>query len=489
MKDKRQGNDLKVAWSIFMQDGEPFRLDGKDVSLYLKNMFGRKELNDFVTTGNIIQWTFYGKDQKNTGKYSLELVINEGEKGMITTDKCDFVNLVSCSCKLQGGEDSPNVETESIELTSTLEYVAGGGDYDDTALWKELENKVDKVEGLGLSEENFTTEEKEKLAGLENYDDSGIKEELTKKIESEVVVDTESTEDFEFGYDDTEIRQEIAELSAEVGKRNVGAEDTDESVEEPSIPSNGMTTPSGDPMHYMYEAVGAEWNGTGADIEKQGVYGDTITHKAGYWYLNELGDITTEEMRAIYAYSFPMQRRMNLETAFAKTPIRTNIAVWDADRASTFGSTAHSQADLRGVCAEAASMEVFAFIKGSQSDNIQKYMQHLTNSFNQAFYFYNNNSKLRKIIGYLNVSASTDYKTFRGASMLEDVRMWKISNDFSFADCSKLSKASLLFAITNSAATKAITITLHADAYARLAEDADIVAALAEKEFVSLASA
>lgn len=246
----------------------------------------------------------------------------------------------------------------------------------------------------------------------------------------------------------------------------------------------GMTTPSGDPMHYMFEAVGAEWNGTGADIEKQGVYGDTITHKAGYWYLNELGDITNEEMRTIYAYSFPMQRRMNIETAFAKTPIRTNIAVWDADRIATFGSFAHSQADLRGVCAGAADMETFAFIKGSQSDNIQKHLAHIGNSFNRAFY---GAIKLRKIIGYLNVKSVTDYQAFMYAEMLEEVRMWNITNDFSFAYCSKLSKASLLFAITNSAATKAITITLHADAYARLAEDADIVAALAEKEFVSLA--
>lgn len=183
MKDKRQGNDLKVAWSIFMQDGEPFRLEGKDVSLYLKNMFGRKELNDFATTGNIIQWTFYGKDQKNSGKYSLELVINEGEKGMITTDKCDFVNLVSCSCKLQGGEDAPNVETESIELTSTLEYVAGGGSYDDTALWNELENKVDKEKGKGLSSNDYTNADKQKLAGLKNYDDTAIKADLAKKAD------------------------------------------------------------------------------------------------------------------------------------------------------------------------------------------------------------------------------------------------------------------------------------------------------------------
>ena len=144
MKDTRIGNDIKVGWSIFREDGSAFSLEGLNVSLYLKSMFGRKELNDFVTTGNIIQWTFYGKDQKSTGKYSLELVINEGEKGMITTDTCDFVNLVSCSCKLQGGEDAPNVETESIELTSTLEYVAGGsGDITiDTELSETSQNAI-----------------------------------------------------------------------------------------------------------------------------------------------------------------------------------------------------------------------------------------------------------------------------------------------------------------------------------------------------------
>ena len=205
MKDKRQGNDLKVAWSIFMQDGEPFRLDGKDVSLYLKNMFGRKELNDFVVTGNIIQWTFYGKDQKNSGKYSLELVINEGEKGMITTDKCDFVNLVSCSCKLQGGEDAPNVETESIELTSTLEYVAGG--MSEEEVLNLLDGKVDKEKGKGLSSNDYTTAEKNKLSSLENYDDSGLRAELSR-------IDTTKAS-----------KEDVEELSERIAENDVLIED------------------------------------------------------------------------------------------------------------------------------------------------------------------------------------------------------------------------------------------------------------------------
>jgi type IV secretory pathway VirB3-like protein len=52
-----------------------------------------------------------------------------------------------------------------------------------------------------------------------------------------------------------------------------------------------------------------------------------------------------------------------------------------------------------------------------------------------------------------------------------------------------LSKESLLYIIENEAVTEVITITLHASAYARLAQDADIVAALNNHPLVSLASA
>ena len=192
MRDHRQGNDLKVIWSI-LNNGKPFSLSGKELKLYLKNMYERKEVEDFTARGNQIQWTFYGKDQKQTGKYSLILVGNEGEVGMITIDTCDFVNIVSCSCKVKNSEDLPNVEIETLELTSDIDYVAGtggggegGGSYDDTAIWEALEDKVDKVDGKGLSTNDFTDKEREKLAGLENYDDRGIKkniEDLSKKVE------------------------------------------------------------------------------------------------------------------------------------------------------------------------------------------------------------------------------------------------------------------------------------------------------------------
>ena len=57
----------------------------------------------------------------------------------------------------------------------------------------------------------------------------------------------------------------------------------------------------------------------------------------------------------------------------------------------------------------------------------------------------------------------------------------------SFKESARLSKESLLYIINNEAATSAITITLYPYAYTRLAEDADVVAALANHPNISLA--
>lgn len=55
-----------------------------------------------------------------------------------------------------------------------------------TATQTALNSKVDKVEGKGLSTEDFTSAEKGKLAGLENFDDSAIQAELSDKVDKEV---------------------------------------------------------------------------------------------------------------------------------------------------------------------------------------------------------------------------------------------------------------------------------------------------------------
>ena len=53
-----------------------------------------------------------------------------------------------------------------------------------------LNNKVSKVEGKGLSTEDFTTELKNKLDGLENYDDTALTERVAA-IESDYIKSTD----------------------------------------------------------------------------------------------------------------------------------------------------------------------------------------------------------------------------------------------------------------------------------------------------------
>jgi hypothetical protein len=58
---------------------------------------------------------------------------------------------------------------------------------------------------------------------------------------------------------------------------------------------------------------------------------------------------------------------------------------------------------------------------------------------------------------------------------------------YDLSDANLLSKESLLYLINNEAAESAITIKLASYAYTRLAEDADVVAALANHPNISLA--
>ena len=121
MKEIRKGNDTVVTWSL-KREGEPFILEGLSLTLYLKSMYDKKPLSDYSVSGNKIIWTFYGKDQAHTGNYSLELVVNKDEKGMMTTDACNFVRIVSCSCQTSKGSDDCGIKTEIVDIESEVEY-------------------------------------------------------------------------------------------------------------------------------------------------------------------------------------------------------------------------------------------------------------------------------------------------------------------------------------------------------------------------------
>ena len=125
MNRTRIGKDLTVRWSIFRRVNgkkEEYILAGKNLTLRLKTAFTTKDINDYLVEGNTIVWTFRGKDQVIVGTYSLILIENDGEHGMITIDKLDAFQLVAHT-KNEVFDDGSDVVVDVVEMESVASLV------------------------------------------------------------------------------------------------------------------------------------------------------------------------------------------------------------------------------------------------------------------------------------------------------------------------------------------------------------------------------
>lgn len=215
--------------------------------------------------------------------------------------------------------------------------------------------------------------------------------------------------------------------------------------------------------------------------------GAKYNEQTGYYELNGLTDITEEEMRAIYTQWQKDVGTATSNTGWLSLPpnMRTNLpSLYRADLISRLSNS------IGGV-----SVEVLCITEQSNYTRVMYLAS--TEAVAQ-----NNMPKLRRVIGIwrYNDNNPSNFKfsygqPFGKCPLLEEIRMSKINKSHTFAVSPNLSKESVLYMITNAnppsgAAAGSITITLHPTAYARLKDDADIVAALEAKGgIVTLVSA
>lgn len=208
-------------------------------------------------------------------------------------------------------------------------------------------------------------------------------------------------------------------------------------------------------------------------------------HRAGCYYLNGLGDITEEQMMLIYnRTATPVNKyisyfRMQNESDLPYIP-RTNIL---------------SDAFFAGMTFEnlnsafyASPMEVFK-ASGNNDRNFAAIPEFGVATLSSTF----ERSQMKYLIGALNIKkqSTTDTQYIGGNAPNLRVLLFKnlCGNLKTFNAASKISKSSILYAINNSIAATAITITLHPTAYARLKDNPEIVSALANKPLITLVSA
>lgn len=222
MKRIRIGKDIEIHWPI-LTNGQQVALEGRDLKLFVHLPSHMDIPVDFTTEGNTAIFTISGTMQKSIGVYRLTMWENLQKSGQTAVDYCKAFELVPTTL-LEGGEDESNLITETINLeaSSLVVGLPGESAYEafkkynpnselteeeyaeapinaanaaneaakaanDAAgkigdIDKALAEKVDKEEGKGLSTNDYTDQEKEKLAGLSNYDDTEIRKELSDKV-------------------------------------------------------------------------------------------------------------------------------------------------------------------------------------------------------------------------------------------------------------------------------------------------------------------
>lgn len=242
-------------------------------------------------------------------------------------------------------------------------------------------------------------------------------------------------------------------------------------------------TPSGDPMHYAYEAAGAVWNGTGADIVKTTPWADmvdddadkTVVHKAGYWYLNGLGDITNEQMNNIYVQTNNLvDAADNYGGLLQNVDCRVNICRRTATSHFTRKVTDWSS------MVKTSGLEVLYFGYSDTYPPKPTNLGAIIRGASSMYIIY----CLFNCINMTNIGSVADAATELKYMWLKNL---KLSVKLNY--CPKFANCCILYMIENEAATSPITITLHADAYNRCMANADILAALQAHTNVSLASA
>lgn len=198
--------------------------------------------------------------------------------------------------------------------------------------------------------------------------------------------------------------------------------------------------------------------------------GAKYNEATGFYELNGLTDITEEQMREIYKYVGTPQG----VSAFAYSKARTNFPMPGMYNGNLYGTMFYACSNLEVV-----------YLGHRRIWDGNYLVPGISVAGNNGFYLC---TKLRKIYGKLTCAVPNINwdLTFGECTALEEVRIYHLNSSIQLSWSSNLSKESVLYMIENAnppsgAAVGSITITLHPTAYARLKDDADIVAALEAK--------
>jgi hypothetical protein len=200
---KRIGNDIHFTWTVKRKNGElltPEDFTGKECVVELIDDYHRRCVIDNVVFGEgTVSWTFWGKDQRATGAYTAVLSENRGAEGMVTIDTVKAVVLVSHSYQEEDGDEGDIIETQSVELTSTISAGGGGTPVDaytkaqTDALLAEKQDVVEDLDTIRSGADAGATAYQKPQTGIPSTDMSSAVQTSLGKADTALQTETDPT--------------------------------------------------------------------------------------------------------------------------------------------------------------------------------------------------------------------------------------------------------------------------------------------------------
>lgn len=207
--------------------------------------------------------------------------------------------------------------------------------------------------------------------------------------------------------------------------------------------------------------------------------GAKYNEATGFYELNGLTDITEEQMRVIYEKTWGWWIGLPILTGFGDSSVRTNIPCPDYKR--LYYQSNCNLSSTFAVTGTLDNLEVLNFIPLRYSNESL-----IRLSIRAMNWMCQGDTKPLTIMGTFDVGNVPDNNSLNIGGNIKTINIKNLSKNIRFYNSKVLSKESVLYMINNSEATTAITIGLQQAVYDVMKDDADIIAALAEKTNITL---
>ena len=203
-----------------------------------------------------------------------------------------------------------------------------------------------------------------------------------------------------------------------------------------------LLTPSGSPLHDLFVAAGAVWDDT-----------------AKSWTVADYTGIDIPTMTKIYEQSHNVLNGVDWTSKLLYATIPVNLPP-RADVTGYNGALTTARSAFAGSTLEKAYIAV--------NDDTAAGLIDCRNLFRSC-------SKLKTVVGIILLSDSVAINTdvFAYCPLLERVRIRNLRSSLTFAHSPLLSLESLQYLVENAGNTAAITVTVHADVYAKLTDSSN----------------